>query len=149
MLYSAGGALGFDRLVARMVLDMKKEYPQFRLIQVLPCENQTRGWRSEDITVYVNIKRRSDKVAHVSREYASDCMHRQNRHLADHSGNCIFYLTRSSSGTAYTVDYDHLSIMRCFFTVLYEKVIQENISVDECAFPIFISELFEYEFSTI
>lgn len=105
VFYGAGGALGFDTLAALTVLDMKKEYPQLRLILVLPCENQTRGWRSEDIAVYEDIKRRSDKVVYVSREYTSDCMHRRNRHLVDHSGTCICYLTRRSGGTAYTVDY--------------------------------------------
>ena len=103
--YGAGGALGFDTLAAQTVLEMKKEYPQLRLILVLPCEDQTRGWRSEDIAVYEDIKRRSDKVVYVSREYTSDCMHRRNRHLVDHSGTCICYLTRRSGGTAYTVDY--------------------------------------------
>jgi uncharacterized phage-like protein YoqJ len=101
----AGGALGFDTLAAQTILDMKKEYPQLRLILVLPCEDQTRGWRSEDIAVYEDIKRRSDKVVYVSREYTPDCMHRRNRHLVDHSGICICYLTRNSGGTAYTVDY--------------------------------------------
>ena len=105
VFYGAGGALGFDTLAALTVLDMKKEYPQLRLVLVLPCENQTRGWRSEDIAVYEDIKRRSDKVVYVSREYTSDCMHRRNRHLVDHSGTCICYLTRRSGGTAYTVDY--------------------------------------------
>ena len=105
VFYGAGGALGFDALAAQTVLEMKKEYPQLRLILVLPCEDQTRGWRSEDIAVYEDIKRRSDKVVYVSREYTQDCMHRRNRHLVDHSGTCICYLTRSSGGTAYTVDY--------------------------------------------
>ena len=105
MFYGAGGALGFDTFAAQTVLDMKKEYPQLRLILVLPCEDQTRGWRSEDIAVYEDIKRRSDKVVYVSREYTPDCMHRRNRHLVDHSGTCICYLTRDSGGTAYTVDY--------------------------------------------
>ena len=105
VFYGAGGALGFDTLAAQTVLEMKKEYPQLRLILVLPCENQTRGWHSEDIAVYENIKRRSDKVVYVSREYTPDCMHRRNRHLVDHSGTCICYLTRSAGGTAYTVDY--------------------------------------------
>ena len=101
----AGGALGFDTLAAQTVLEMKKEYTQLRLILVLPCEDQTRGWRSEDIAVYEDIKRRSDKVVYVSREYTQDCMHRRNRHLVDHSGTCICYLTSSTGGTAYTVDY--------------------------------------------
>ena len=105
VFYGAGGALGFDTLAALTVLDMKKEYPQLRLILVLPCENQTRGWRSEDIAVYEDIKRRSDKVVYVSREYTPDCMHRRNRHLVDHSGTCICYMTRSTGGTAYTVAY--------------------------------------------
>ena len=103
--YGAGGALGFDTLAAQTVLEMKKEYPQLRLILVLPCEDQTRGWRSEDIAVYEDIMRRSDKVVYVSREYTPDCMHKRNRHLVGHSGACICYLTRSSGGTSYTVDY--------------------------------------------
>ena len=101
VFYGAGGALGFDTLAAQTILDMKKEYPQLRLILVLPCEDQTRGWRSEDIAVYEDIKRRSDKVVYVSREYTPNCMHRRNRHLVDHSGTCICYLTRDSGGTAY------------------------------------------------
>lgn len=105
VFYGAGGALGFDTLAAQTVLEMKKEYPQLRLILVLPCENQTRGWRSEDIAAYEDIKRRSDKVVYVSREYTLDCMHRRNCHLVDHSGTCICYLTKGIGGTAYTVDY--------------------------------------------
>ena len=101
----AGGALGFDTLAAQTILKIKKEHPQLRLILVLPCEDQTRGWCSEDIMVYEDIKRRSDKVVYVSREYTPDCMHRRNRHLVDHSGTCICYLTKNSGGTAYTVDY--------------------------------------------
>lgn len=105
VFYGAGGARGFDTLAAQTVLKMKKEYPQLRLILVLPCEDQTRGWRSEDIAVYEDIKRRSDKVVYASREYTPDCMHKRNRHLVDHCGTCICYLTRSTGGTAYTVDY--------------------------------------------
>ena len=105
VFYGAGGALGFDTLAAQTVLDMKKEHPQLRLILVLPCEDQTKGWRSEDIAVYEDIKRRSDKVVYVSREYMPDCMHRRNRPLVDRSGTCICYLTKTSGGTAYTVDY--------------------------------------------
>lgn len=41
VFYGVGGALGFDTLAAQTVLDMKKEYPQLRLILVLPCEDQT------------------------------------------------------------------------------------------------------------
>ena len=42
--FGAGGALGFDTLAAQMVLRLRERYPQIRLILVLPCRNQTRGW---------------------------------------------------------------------------------------------------------
>ena len=47
--FGAGGALGFDTLAAQTVLELKKEYPHIKLILVLPCQNQTRGWKSTDI----------------------------------------------------------------------------------------------------
>ncbi len=68
VFYGAGGALGFDTLAAQTVLEMKKEYPQLRLILVLPCENQTRGWRSEDIVAYEDIKRRRPTLSTVSKK---------------------------------------------------------------------------------
>ena len=103
--YGAGGALGFDTLAAQTVLELKKEYPQLGLILVLPCEDQTRNWRSEDIKIYEDIKARCDKVVYVSRRYTPDCMYKRNRHLVDHSGTCICYLKRDTGGTAYTVGY--------------------------------------------
>ena len=103
--YGAGGALGFDTLAAQTVLEMKKEYPQLRLILVLPCEDQTRNWRSEDIEIYEDIKAKCDKVVYVSRRYTPDCMYKRNRHLVDHSRTCVCYLTRESGGTAHTVRY--------------------------------------------
>lgn len=103
--YGAGGALGFDTLAAQTVLEMKKEYPQLRLILVLPCEDQTRNWRSEDIATYEDIKARCDKVVYVSRRYTPDCMYKRNRHLVEHSGTCICYLKNDTGGTAYTVGY--------------------------------------------
>ena len=112
--YGAGGALGFDTLAAQTVLEMKKEYPQLCLILVLPCEDQTRNWRSEDIEIYEDIKARCDKVVYVSRRYTPDCMYKRNRHLVDHSRTCICYLKRENGGTAYTVRYAWKRGLRIF-----------------------------------
>lgn len=40
--FGAGGALGFDTLAAEAVLRLKEQYPDIRLILVLPCPDQTR-----------------------------------------------------------------------------------------------------------
>ena len=103
--YGAGGALGFDTLAAQTVLELKTIYPQIKLILVLPCLSQTKGWSARDIEIYEDIKLKADKVVYTSQEYIKGCMHKRNRHLVDNSNTCICYLTEKSGGTAYTVDY--------------------------------------------
>ncbi|MBQ3969534.1 MAG: DUF1273 family protein [Clostridia bacterium] len=103
--FGAGGALGFDMLAAQTVLELKADYPDIKLILVLPCLNQTRGWAQEDVKEYERIKAAADKVTYISKEYYNGCMHKRNRHLVDSSSLCICYLTKQSGGTAYTVSY--------------------------------------------
>ena len=103
--FGTGGALGFDTMAAKTVLELKRQHPNIRLILVLPCVDQTTGWKQYDIDEYDRIKVLADKVVYTSREYHTGCMHKRNRHLVDHSSLCICYLTRLSGGTAYTVRY--------------------------------------------
>ena len=103
--FGAGGALGFDTLAAQTVIELKNTYPHIKLILVLPCRNQTRGWIQKDIEIYEYIKQKADKIVYTSNEYTPDCMHKRNRHLVDHSSVCICYLTKSTGGTAYTISY--------------------------------------------
>ena len=103
--FGAGGALGFDTLAAQVVLRLRERYPQIRLILVLPCLNQTRGWPQADIDAYEEIKRCADKVTYTSEHYFRGCMFKRNRHLVNGSSVCIAYLTQEKGGTAYTVNY--------------------------------------------
>ena len=103
--FGAGGALGYDTLAAQTVLELKTQYPDVKLILVLPCLSQTRGWSARDIEIYEDIKNKADKVVYTSQEYTKGCMHKRNRHLVDNSSVCVCYLTESTGGTAYTVDY--------------------------------------------
>lgn len=103
--FMAGGALGFDTLAAQTVLKLREEHPHIKLILILPCLSQTRNWREKDIKIYETIKAAADEVVYTSEEYTRGCMHKRNRHLVDHSGVCVCYLTQSKGGTAYTVNY--------------------------------------------
>lgn len=103
--FGTGGARGFDTLAAQTVLKLREQYPHIRLILVLPCLSQTRGWQEADIRTYETIKAAADKIRYTSQEYTPGCMHKRNRHLVDHSGVCVCYLRDSRGGTAYTVDY--------------------------------------------
>ena len=103
--FGAGGALGFDTLAAQAVLRLRERYPQIRLILVLPCLNQTRGWPQADIDTYEEIKRCADKVTYTSEHYFQGCMQKRNRHLVDNSSVCICFLAEKTGGTFYTVNY--------------------------------------------
>jgi uncharacterized phage-like protein YoqJ len=105
LYFGAGGALGFDTIAAKTVLTLQQSCPQIKLILVLPCKTQTRGWEKENIKIYKDIKKRCNKVVYTSEDYTRDCMLKRNRHLVDNSSACICYLTESKGGTAYTVEY--------------------------------------------
>ena len=105
LYFGAGGALGFDTLAAFTVLELKKKYPYIKLILVLPCINQTKGWSKKDVEVYEQIKSRCDKYVYTSENYFNGCMQKRNRHLVDNSSLCVCYLTENRGGTVYTVNY--------------------------------------------
>ncbi|MEY8313525.1 SLOG family protein, partial [Oscillospiraceae bacterium 42-9] len=103
--YCAGGALGFDTLAAETVLRLRETYSELRLILVLPCKDQTRGWKAKDVDKYEKIRQRADETVYTSEIYATGCMHKRNRHLVDCSSVCVCYQTQFRGGTAYTVNY--------------------------------------------
>lgn len=103
--YGAGGALGFDTIAALTILKIRKLYPHIRLILVLPCKDQTKGWSTYDIESYNYILGQADKVVYTSDKYYPGCMHKRNRHLVNNSRYCICYKTKDTGGTAYTVKY--------------------------------------------
>lgn len=103
--FGAGGALGFDTMAASCVMSLKRKYSHIRLILLLPCVDQAKGWRKEDAEVYERIKKQADKIVYISREYTRSCIFQRNRRLVDGSSLCVAYLTEQSGGTAYTVDY--------------------------------------------
>lgn len=103
--FGAGGALGFDTMAAQTVLLLQREFPQAKLILVLPCKSQADRWQEEDKRIYEGIKQRANKVVYISEEYTEDCMFKRNRHLVNYSSGCICYLKRKTGGTAYTVGY--------------------------------------------
>lgn len=92
-------------IAAQTVIRLRESCPGMKLILVLPCLTQTRGWRPENVTEYERIKAQADKVVYTAQQYTPGCMHKRNRHLVDNSSVCNCYLTQSRGGTAYTAGY--------------------------------------------
>lgn len=64
--FGAGGALGFDTMAAQTILKLKHQYPHIKLILVLPCLSQTKGWAERDQKIYEEIKAQADKTVYTS-----------------------------------------------------------------------------------
>ena len=94
--FCVGGALGFDTSAAMLLLFSRMFVPSLKLILVLPCKTQTKGWREHDIEIYNFIKEQSNEVIYVSEEYTRGCMFKRNRALVDMSECCIAYLKKES-----------------------------------------------------
>lgn len=103
--FLTGGAVGFDTLAAKAVIERRKVHKDIRLILVIPCRDQTRAWKQADIETYEHIKGLADEVICLSEHYYNGCMHCRNRYLIDNSCACICYLSQVNGGTEYTVRY--------------------------------------------
>lgn len=104
--FIAGGALGFDTLVATVVLGIKKEYPDVKLSLYLPCPEQDKKWSDKDKAMYRDILKSADNVKYLFDRYVDGCMLERNRAMVNDAVICIAYHDgRARSGTAMTVNY--------------------------------------------
>lgn len=103
--FLAGGALGFDTMAAETVLSLKEKYPHVRLFLILPCISQAKNWSEADRRRYQSILIQADQVTYAAHAYRRGCMHARNRQLVEESSACVYYLTKQTGGTAYTVEY--------------------------------------------
>jgi uncharacterized phage-like protein YoqJ len=105
--FLAGGARGFDAFAAAAVLRIKESLPALRLVLVLPCPDQDKGWPELDKALHDEITRRADGVITLFDEYAEGCMLQRNRFMVDNSIVCLAYYNRKKigGGTYHTVTY--------------------------------------------
>ena len=105
--FLCGGARGFDLLAAAAVLHAKQTYhPSLRLILLLPCREQTRGWNERDLALHLAVLQRAEAY-YLQQDYDRSCMHRRNRLLVDCAITGVAYYDekKERSGTGMTVRY--------------------------------------------
>ena len=105
LYFGTGGAKGFDYIAAKSVLRVKENYPEIKLIIVLPCSDYYDRWMNDDKSSYYEILNKAHKVKVMSDHYYRGCMQVRNKHLADNSSVCVNYLYKKEGGTAFTVEY--------------------------------------------
>lgn len=103
--FGVGGALGFDTLVAEKLLNLRKTYPQIRVILVQPFQGYQSRWTPAQQACAAAVENRVDKVVICCQTPSREAFLARDRHLVDGSAYCIGYCTRSTGGTAYTLRY--------------------------------------------
>ena len=105
-VFCCGGARGFDLLCAAVVLGCRERHPGLRLVLMLPCREQSRGWNDRDLALYRAVLERGEAY-YLQHTYDRACMLRRNRCLVDHAAVGITWYNpeRARSGTGMTVRY--------------------------------------------
>lgn len=101
--FISGMALGFDIMVAEMILELKKEYPQIKLIGALPCKDQYKVWKPYQIARYKNVLAKCDNVRCLYDKYQDKCMLERNDYMLNNSSLVIALYNGLSGGTKSTI----------------------------------------------
>lgn len=101
--YYCGMAMGFDLLSAEVVLSLKAEYKELRLIAVVPYRNQDERFSFADKKRYQSILSRADETILLCENYHQGCLLRRNDYMLAHSSQVIAYFDgENKGGTFYT-----------------------------------------------
>ena len=104
-VFRNGGALGFDTITALLVIELKKEFPDIKLLIDAPHKNQSARWKEFDRVVYDYILKNADRITYLSEEYFEGCMQYRNRYMVNNSDFVIAYIKRARGGAYYTASY--------------------------------------------
>ena len=106
MAFQTGMAMGVDIWAAEIVLRLKSELPEIRLVCCLPCKTQADGWPNDWRERYMALLDRADDVVCLQAHYTDGCMQRRNCRMIDTSSRLIAVCGGASAGgTAHTVNY--------------------------------------------
>lgn len=101
--YYCGMAMGFDLLSAEVVLSLKAEYKELRLIAVVPYRNQDERFSFADKKRYHSILNRADETILLCKNYHQGCLLRRNDYMLARSNQVIAYFDgENKGGTFYT-----------------------------------------------
>ena len=118
--FVCGGAIGFDTLCAKAVIEFKSTHPDVLLTMMLPCKNQSELWNEKQKREYEHTLSMADEILYSSDTYTQGCMRERNMRLASACDVLIAYVGRQGSGAAQTVRMAH-SLGKTVYNVYPKK----------------------------
>lgn len=106
LAFQTGLAMGTDLWGAGIVLRLKAEYPDLRLIGFQPCRTQAARWPADWKRFYQDIIAQADEIHCLQEMYTDGCMLRRNRRMVEEAASLIaVHDGRSTGGTLQTIRY--------------------------------------------
>lgn len=104
--FITGMALGVDMWAARVVLRLKRTYPNIKLLAAVPCLKHSCKWPRSSQKEYEEILSQVNEVFLVTKsEYTPQCMQTRNEFMVDNSDLVIAVWDGTPGGTGNCVRY--------------------------------------------
>ncbi len=103
--FVCGACRGGDFLFGESVVKLKEDYPDIKLVCVLPCRNQSEYWANEDRDRYADLLDAADDVICLNDRFVKGCMHQRNRYMVERSSLLIAAFNGTKGGTEYTLSF--------------------------------------------
>ena len=86
-----------------VLLDLKKQFKDLKIIAVIPCKNQDAKWSLLQQIRYHRLLKKCDEVTTLQENYTAACMNKRNKYMVDHSSVVIACYNGKPSGTGSTL----------------------------------------------
>ena len=103
--FITGLARGVDLWAGEIVLELKAQGEDIKLIAVSPYKDHGKNFRNEEKFIFGNIMLKADETVYISDEYTKNCMQKRNEYMVDNSQRLIAVVSDYRSGTGATIRY--------------------------------------------
>lgn len=103
--FISGVARGVDLWAADAVLDIKKKFPDIKLICAKPFPEHENSLKGKELWCFNNVIEKADDVICVSDRYHRNCYRKRNYYMVDNSSLLIGVVDNFKSGTGQTIEY--------------------------------------------
>lgn len=104
--FYCGMAMGTDIIAGELVIALRQQYPNLRLIAVIPFPGQSRSWSQSWRARWAGLLRQADDKVILYPAFQRGCYHARNRYMVDRSERVIaVYDGSPEGGTHMTITY--------------------------------------------
>ena len=103
--FITGMATGVDIWAGEIVLELKRQHPELKLIAAVPFEGFEKSWDSDWQKRYRSLLDQADLVQFICSHYANYAFQKRNEWMVNHSSREIAVFNGESGGTRNTIQY--------------------------------------------